>query len=66
MRKALNRKNILIFLISGTLYAGIMAGFDWHDEKNFNYVRFLVNFFFFGLFLTASLHFASRNRSAKK
>jgi len=45
-------KSILISgLISGIVYAVLMAGFDYYDEKNFKVWRFIFNFVFLGILI---------------
>ncbi|HLF53197.1 hypothetical protein [Flavobacterium sp.] len=47
--KTENKIFIKSFLISGLVYAGLMAGFDYSDGQSFRIFKFLLHFFFFGL-----------------
>ena len=38
-------------LISGIVYAGLMAGFDYSDGQDFRIWRFIFNALFFGIFM---------------
>jgi hypothetical protein len=49
--KTENKIFIKSFLISGLVYAGLMAGFDYSDGDSFRIFKFLFHFFFFGLFM---------------
>jgi hypothetical protein len=65
MKQLFNRKNLKLFLITGLIYAIGMAGFDYIDGKSFSYIRFLINFLFFGLLFTAGIHFTSKKSDSK-
>jgi hypothetical protein len=50
-------KSIIIGgLLGGTVYAGIMAGFDYSDGENFKIWKFLCNFLFVGAFMSFLTH----------
>ena len=38
-------------LLSGIIYAGLMAGFDYSDGQDFRIWRFIFNLLFFGIFM---------------
>jgi len=42
---------IRTFFFAGIVYAGLMAGSNYHDGLDFNLLRFLFHFIFFGLFM---------------
>jgi hypothetical protein len=46
-----NKVFIKSFLISGLVYAGLMAGFDYSEGQEFRIWRFLLSFLFFGIFM---------------
>ena len=57
-------KSIIIGgLFGGTVYAGIMAGFDYSDGENFNVWRFLWNFFFLGGFMSFLTYYNLKKQS---
>ena len=49
--KAENKVFIKTFLLSGIIYAGLMAGFDYSDGQEFKIWKFLFYFLSFGLFM---------------
>jgi phosphate starvation-inducible membrane PsiE len=49
--KAENKLFIKSFLISGLVYAGLMAGFDYSQEQDFKILKLLFHFLFFGSFM---------------
>lgn len=49
--KTENKIFVKSFLISGLIYAGLMAGFDFSNDSPFRIFKFLFHFFFFGLFM---------------
>ena len=38
-------------LLSGIVYAGLMAGFDYSDGQDFKIWRFIFHLLFFGIFM---------------
>ena len=38
-------------LLSGIVYAGLMAGFDYSDGQDFRIWRFIFHLLFFGIFM---------------
>lgn len=46
-----NKIFIKYFLINGLVFAGIKVFFDDYDGESFSFLKFLSNFFFFGLFM---------------
>jgi ABC-type uncharacterized transport system permease subunit len=42
---------IKTFLLSGLVFAGLMAGFDHYDGKEFIVLKFIFNVAFFGLLM---------------
>ncbi|MGB1314026.1 hypothetical protein [Bizionia paragorgiae] len=59
------KKYILPGIFAGLVYAGVMAAFDYYDDLPFAIGSFLLNFFFFGLFMSVFNYF-SLKRSLKK
>ena len=49
--KPVMKSNTKAGLISGLVYAGIMAGFDFIDKEDFNIWKFLFNLTFFGIMM---------------
>ena len=45
------RQSVLAGLISGLVYALIMAGFDYYEDQQFYLKKFIVNFLVIGLFM---------------
>ncbi len=59
-------KSILIGgLIGGTVYAVLMAGFDYSDGQDFRIWRFLINALFFGLFSGFSTYYNIKKNKEK-
>jgi hypothetical protein len=50
--KTLTKIMIKSFLIYGLIYAGIMVGFDYFREKEFDIWKFLLDFLIFGFFMS--------------
>jgi preprotein translocase subunit SecG len=46
-----NKVFIKSFLLSGLVYAGLMAGFDYSEGQEFSIWRFILGFLFFGIFM---------------
>ncbi|MBZ9778429.1 hypothetical protein LB452_05775 [Psychroflexus sp. CAK8W] len=46
------KRIFIAFLIGGSVFAGIMAGFDYIEGLEFKIKRFFFNFFFIGWFLS--------------
>ncbi|MEH1006738.1 hypothetical protein VDP25_03265 [Winogradskyella sp. ECml5-4] len=60
-------KSIIIGgLVSGIVYAGLMAGFDYYDGNEFKIWRFLWNFFFFGGVMSLLTGYNVRKQSENK
>lgn len=49
--KTENKIFIKSFWISGIVYAGLMASFDYSGGDSFRIFKFLFHFFIFGLFM---------------
>ncbi len=50
--KEKHKRLLISFLVSGLIFAGIMAAVDHGNEKGFQLGKFLFHAFFFGLFMT--------------
>ena len=46
-----NKVFIKSFFLSGLVYSGLMAGFDYYDRQDFRIWRFLFSFLIFGIFM---------------
>lgn len=49
--KTENKIFLKSFLLSGLIYAGLMAGFEYSQGESFSIYKFLWHFFFFGFFM---------------
>jgi len=54
---------IRAFLISGLIYAGLMAGFDYYKGKEFEIFIFLFRFFIFGFFMSLATRYRYNRRN---
>ncbi len=52
-------------LLSGIVFSGLMAGFDYSDGQDFRIWRFIFNALFFGI-LTGPMKFYNLKKQAKK
>lgn len=52
-------------LISGIVYAGLMAGFDYSDGQDLSIGKFLANFIFFGIFMGWLTYYNIKKQSRK-
>ena len=62
-----NNKELIIklgltFLISGLIYAGLSAGFDYSDGKEFDVSKFIYKALYFGLVMTVIAYFSMRKK----
>ena len=53
-------------LISGSVYAILIAGFDYYDEQAFSLGKFLFNLFFFGAFMGFFTGYQLRKQAKKE
>ncbi|AXT20389.1 hypothetical protein D7030_04515 [Flavobacteriaceae bacterium AU392] len=53
-------------LISGIVYAGIMAGFDYLDGQSFRIWRFIFNILFFGILISLMTQYNLKKTSSKR
>ena len=61
-------KSIIIIIggfFGGIVYAGIMAGFDYFNEQDFQGWKFLWSFFFFGTFMGFLTRYNLKKKSRK-
>ncbi|MDQ3142121.1 MAG: hypothetical protein M3Q56_07730 [Bacteroidota bacterium] len=56
---------IKTFLISGLIYASIMAGFDYSEGNGFRLWRFVFNASFFGLFMALLNRYSYKKQNEK-
>jgi len=59
----LTKITIKAFLISGLIYAGLMAGFDYYNGKEFEILIFLFRFSIFGLFMSLAARYKYNRRN---
>jgi len=60
-------KTVLISgLISGIVYAGLMAGFDYFNGHDFKIWKLIFNVLFFGIFMGLFSYYNMKKRSKKK
>ena len=52
-------------LISGVIYAGLMAGFDYSDGQDFRIWKFIIHALFFGIFM-GFMNIYNQKKQAKK
>ena len=53
-------------LLSGIIYAGLMAGFDYSDGQDFRIWRFTFHFLFFGIFMGLMNRYLLKKQAKKK
>jgi hypothetical protein len=53
---------IKTFFISGLIYAGLMAGYDYSQENEFKVLRFILHFIFFGGFMSLIARFNNKKQ----
>ena len=53
-------------LISGILYAGLMAGFDYSDGQDFRIWKFIFHASFFGIFMGFMTRYNLRKQAKKE
>ena len=53
-------------LISGILYAGLMAGFDYSDGQDFRIWKFIFHASFFGIFMEFMTRYNLRKQAKKE
>jgi hypothetical protein len=51
---------IIYGLVTGIIFASIMAAFDYYDDKTLNVLKFIFHLLFFGLFQALFIKFKSR------
>lgn len=54
------RNIIITFFITGAVYAGLIAMFDWNDGKPFSITRFVLNFIILGVIMSIINYFNYR------
>ena len=60
-------KTVLISgLISGIVYAGLMAGFDYFNGQDFKIWKLIFNVLFFGILMGLFSYYNMKKRSKKK
>jgi hypothetical protein len=59
----LTKTTIRAFLISGLIYAGLMAGFDYSNGKDFEILIFLFRFSIFGFFMSLAARYRYNRRN---
>ena len=59
----LTKITIRAFLISGLIYAGLMAGFDNYNGKEFKILIFLFRFSIFGFFMSLATRYRYNRRN---
>jgi hypothetical protein len=60
--KTLTKTIIRAFLISGLIYAGLMAGFDYSKGKEFEILIFLFRFSIFGFFMSLAARYKHKRQ----
>ncbi|GAA4281873.1 hypothetical protein [Gaetbulibacter aestuarii] len=63
---SITRQSIIGGIISGLVYAAIMAGFDYYEDNSFNLKIFMLNFVLFGLFMGLYTTFRLRKKAKSK
>ena len=58
----LTKITIRAFLISGLIYAGLMAGFDYYNGKEFEILIFLFRFSIFGFFMSLAARYKHKRQ----
>ena len=53
-------------LISGIIYAGLMAGFDYSDGQDFRMWRFIFNALIFGIFMGLMTRYNLKKQADKE
>ena len=53
-------------LISGIIYAGLMAGFDYSDGQDFSMWRFIFNALIFGIFMGLMTRYNLKKQADKE
>ena len=53
-------------LISGIVYAGLMAGFDYYDGQDFRIWKFIFHASFFGIFMGFMSRYNLRKQAKKE
>jgi len=53
-------------LISGIVYAGLMAGFDYSDGQDFRIWKFIFHASFFGIFMGFMTRYNLRKQAKKE
>lgn len=64
--KAENKIFIKSFLLSGVVYAGLMAGYNYVDGQEFNIWKFLFHFLVFGLFMGLISRYSHKRQIEKE
>ncbi|SEA42394.1 hypothetical protein SAMN05443667_104163 [Flavobacterium gillisiae] len=64
--KAENKIFIKSFLLSGLVYTTLMAGFDYSDGQDFEILKLLFHFLFFGLFMGLLARYSHRKQIKKE
>jgi len=59
------KRIVIAFLVSGSVFAGIMAGFDYFEGLEFRAQRFIFNFFFMGGFLSFIMNNSLKHKKTK-
>ncbi|UQD55696.1 hypothetical protein [Flavobacterium sp. K5-23] len=64
--KPLIKLMTLTFLLSGLVYAGLLAGFDYSEGSEFKLWKFIFNACFFGLFMALMARYNYKKQNKKK
>jgi len=64
--KTENKIFIKSFLLSGLVYALLMAGLNYFDGESFRIFKFLFHFFFFGLFMGLLARYSYKKQLKKE
>ncbi len=64
--KSILKRSLISGIVSGVIYAGLNAGFDYSEGLNFRVGRFLFNFLFFGTFMVLMNRYILRKQAKKE
>jgi ABC-type Mn2+/Zn2+ transport system permease subunit len=64
--KPLTKLMTLTFLLSGLVYAGVLAGFDYSEGNEFKLWKFVFNACFFGLFMALMARYNYKKKNKEK
>ena len=63
---SITKQSVIGGIISGLVYALIMAGFNYYEDKSFNLKIFILNFVVFGLFMGFYTTYRLRKQAKNK